>query len=73
MANVLKSENLKLEKAVATIKLYNDAYSDMDYNKALVVLLGGYNKYGRKMDINKFDKLKKHFDNLIQKVSEEIQ
>lgn len=40
--------------------------------EAVSVLLGAYQKYGRKMGMNKYSELKKKFDYLLREVNKEI-
>ena len=63
-----KSDNLADNKQVLTIKLYNETKEDEKINKALLVLLGGYNIYGRQMDVEDYHKLKKQFNIILDKI-----
>ena len=59
---------------VSTIKVEHDKITQ-DCEKqlrALAVILGGYNQYGRKMDVDLLPQIKERFSFLINEVSELI-
>jgi hypothetical protein len=63
-----KSDNLADNKQVLTVKLYNETKEDEKLNKALLVLLGGYNIYGRQMDLEYYHELQKQFNIILDKI-----
>ena len=60
---------IKESKKSASIKL--EGYNMLNA-KAIAILSGGYNKYGRKIDIKRYEHFKKQFDNLMFNINYEL-
>lgn len=72
---VLKDETgLQIGKSVATLKIefFNAGKHTEKELKALAILLGGYNKYGRKIDLDKHRERIRRFVDLIDEITNDI-
>jgi len=71
---ILKNYKIKARTVNATMEkaaFVNDDEIE-SYMKALSVLLGRYNKYGRSMNLELFKKLEREYDNIIFEVEKSI-
>lgn len=74
MRNIqIKDNGLTIGKESATIKLewHNKGVPEKQL-KALAILLGAYNKYGRSIDLNVHRKRIEQFTDLLNEIQEEI-
>lgn len=69
-------KSLTTSNKVATLKLegdYTEARNiDTVKAEALAVLVGGYNVYGRSVDLEKYYDIKKRFDLLVSEMATEL-
>lgn len=65
--------NITFKKLQANKKSSNITFSHYDYRglddlEAIAILTGGYNKYGRNIDISTYYKLKDQFESILNKI-----
>jgi len=66
-------KDLKISKRTSKITLDNsDHFCSDNKIKALCILLGAYNKFGRDINLETYKKLKNDFDNLIYKLEQHL-
>jgi len=71
MENVFKKlEVNKLTAKITLDRLVTDSDDDL---KALSILTGGYNKYGRKISLDKHRENMKRFQDLIEEIKKDMQ
>lgn len=71
----IKDNGLTISKKTATIKLEWDSENNIAPEKelkALAVMLGAFNKYGRKMDLDKYNEIVEKFEELWNETVEKI-
>jgi len=69
---MLKLKKLQAQERVATLTFHRDCASD-PFLKALAVLLGGYNKYGRNIPLATHYGNVEELRKLLEKVAEELE
>lgn len=75
MKTQIKQNGLKIKEKTATITLdwcNSKNHYIVKELESLATLLGAYNKYGRKMNYDRFKELQNNFKNIIAEISESL-